>query len=98
MIPRGARPQQERKRIPAAADRALSKPHLPYVFLPPVTPHAPAPRAAIELYYPAPTQTLWDVAKQYGISPDALAEANGLICDAPNEKDSLVGKKFLLIP
>ena len=62
------------------------------------TPHAPAPRAAIELYHPAPTQTLWDVAKQYGISPDALAEANGLICDAPNEKDSLAGKKFLLIP
>ena len=31
------------------------------------TPHAPAPRAAIELYYPAPAQTLWEVAKQYGI-------------------------------
>ena len=62
------------------------------------TPHAPAPRAAIELYYPAPGQTLWDVAKKYGVSPDALCEANGLVCDAPGEKDTLAGKKFLLIP
>ena len=61
-------------------------------------PQAPQPRAAIELYYPAPEQTLWDVAKQYGISPDALCEANGLACDAPGAADSLAGKKFLLIP
>ena len=62
------------------------------------TPHAPVPRAAIELYYPTPSQTLWEVAKQYGISPDALAEANALPCDAPGAADSLAGKKFLLIP
>jgi hypothetical protein len=62
------------------------------------TPRPPVPRAAIELYYPTPEQTLWDVAKQYGISPDALCEANGLTCDAPGAADSLSGKRFLLIP
>jgi len=58
----------------------------------------PQPRATIELYYPAPAQTLWDVAKKYGVSPDALAEANALDADAPAAPDSLAGKRFLLIP
>ena len=61
-------------------------------------PSAPVPRAAIELYYPAPTQTLWDVAKAHGVCPEALAAANALDAEAPGEKDSLSGKKFLLIP
>lgn len=62
------------------------------------TPCELPPRAAIELYYPTPTQTLWDVAKQYGISPDALADANALDADAPAASDSLAGKRFLMIP
>lgn len=62
------------------------------------TPSRPTQRAAIELYYPDADQTLWKIAKQYAVSPDALAEANGIACDAPDKKDSLAGKKFLLIP
>ena len=55
-------------------------------------------RADVELYYPAPGQTLWDVAKHYGIPPEALAELNALPCDAPDDAHSLAGKSFLLIP
>ncbi len=62
------------------------------------TPCAVTPRAAIELYYPTPEQTLWDVAKKHGVSPEALADANGLDADAPGAAGSLSGKKFLLIP
>ncbi len=62
------------------------------------TPCEKEPRAAIELYYPVAQQTLWDVAKSYGVSPAALAEANGLACDAPAAAGSLAGKRFLLIP
>lgn len=56
------------------------------------------PRAAIELYYPELHETLWDVAKKYGVAPDALADANNLVAESPAAKDSLNGKKFLLIP
>ena len=62
------------------------------------TPAPAAPRAAIELYYPTAEQTLWDVAKAHGVSPDALAEANALDADAPAGAASLAGKRFLLIP
>ena len=62
------------------------------------TPCTPEPRSAIELYYPTATQTLWDVAKKYGVSPAALADANALDADAPADADSLEGKRFLLIP
>lgn len=62
------------------------------------TPRKVAPRAAIELYYPEVGQTLWSVAKQYGIPPQALADANALDADAPDDKDSLGGRRFLLIP
>lgn len=61
----------------------------------------PAPareRADMELYYPAPEQTLWDVARRYGIQPEALADANGIACDAPHDARSLAGKSFLFIP
>jgi hypothetical protein len=62
------------------------------------TPCEESPRAAIELYYPTPSETLWDVAKKYGVAPDALAEANGLVADALAAPDSLAGKRFVLIP
>ena len=55
-------------------------------------------RADMELYYPAPTQTLWDVAKHYGIPPESLCESNGLAdSDLPTPCASL-GKAFLFIP
>ncbi|MBO7341917.1 MAG: DUF3794 domain-containing protein, partial [Clostridia bacterium] len=47
------------------------------------TPSPARERADIELYYPAPTQTLWDVAKRYGIAPDTLADANALALGEP---------------
>ena len=50
-----------------------------------------------ELYYPAPGERLWDVAKRYGVSPDALAEKNGISAEAPGDAASLAGKRFLLI-
>ena len=62
------------------------------------TPAPPQERAAIELYYPANGETLWDVAKRYALSPEALADANALDADAPAARDSLSGKSFLLIP
>ncbi|MBE6630343.1 MAG: hypothetical protein E7624_05780 [Ruminococcaceae bacterium] len=62
------------------------------------TPRESTPRAAIELYYPAPGERLWDVAKRYGIPPQVLGDANALDADAPAADDSLGGKKFLIIP
>lgn len=62
------------------------------------TPRAEASRPAIELYYPTPSETLWDVAKRYAIAPQAIADANALDADAPDAADSLGGKKFLIIP
>lgn len=59
------------------------------------TPISARERANIELYYPAPAQTLWDVAKHYGIPPAQLAEANGLADCAP---DAPCAKSFLFIP
>lgn len=53
---------------------------------------------ALEIYYPASHETLWDVAKRYGRAPAELAEANGLDADAPAAPESLGGKAFLLIP
>lgn len=62
------------------------------------TPCEKKARAAIELYYPAARESLWDVAKKHGVSPEALAEANGLVADALAAPDSLAGKRFVLIP
>lgn len=50
-----------------------------------------------EIYYPAPGETLWNVAKRYAIAPDTLAAANGLSGDNPNAPDSLGGKRFILV-
>ena len=58
----------------------------------------PMPRADLEICYPASGDTLWNVSKHYGISPDAIAVANGLSSDAPGEADSLCGVRYLLIP
>ena len=62
------------------------------------TPADPAPRADMEICYPAPGESLWEVGKRYGVSPDSLAQANGLGADAPGETDSLADVKYLLIP
>ena len=62
------------------------------------TPRAEVSRPAIELYYPTPSETLWDVAKRYAIAPQVIADANALDADAPDAADSLGGKRFLIIP
>ena len=58
------------------------------------TPVPAREKADMELYYPASSQSLWDVAKRYGIPPERLCESNDLDCalDAPCEK------RFLFIP
>lgn len=58
----------------------------------------PQPRADLELCYPGTGETLWEVSRRYGISPEALADANGLSADTPGEADSLAGVKYLLVP
>ena len=56
------------------------------------------PRADLEICYPTAGETLWDVGKRYGVSPDGLAAANGLSADAPGDTDSLRDVRYLLIP
>jgi hypothetical protein len=56
------------------------------------------PRADVEICYPAPGETLWEVGKRYGISPDELAGANGLSAEDPNGAGTLAGVKYLMIP
>lgn len=58
------------------------------------TPATARERADIELYYPTSTQTIWEVAKRYGIPPERLCEVNDLDCDA----GAPCGKSFLFIP
>ena len=58
----------------------------------------PKPRADVEICYPAAGETLWKVAKRYGISPDELAGANGLSGEDPNGAGTLAGVKYLMIP
>ena len=58
----------------------------------------PMPRADLEICYPTGEDTLWNVGKRYGVSPDALAAANGLSAEAPGETDSLRDVRYLLIP
>ena len=55
-------------------------------------------RADMELYYPAPGETLWSVAARYGVSPAALSAENGMACEAPGDPASLCGVRRLLIP
>ena len=62
------------------------------------SPCEPTPRAALEICYPDLDDSLWSVGKRYGISPDALAVANGLSADAVGDPASLGGVKYLLIP
>lgn len=63
-----------------------------------LTPAEEPARADIEICYPAAGETLWGVGKRYGVSPAALAEANGLDAQTPNAPDSLAGSVYLLIP
>ena len=58
----------------------------------------PLQRADMELFYPANGDTLWDVARRYGVPSGDLAAANGLASDSPGDADSLLGVKYLLIP
>ena len=62
------------------------------------SPADPLPRADLEICYPTVGETLWDVGKRYGVSPDGLAAANGLSADAPGDTDSLRDVRYLLIP
>ncbi|MBQ8357917.1 MAG: LysM peptidoglycan-binding domain-containing protein [Clostridia bacterium] len=61
-------------------------------------PAEPLSRADLEICYPAAKDTLWDVGKRYGVSPDALATANGISAEAPGSAESLAGVRYLLIP
>lgn len=62
------------------------------------TPASIAPRADLEICYPSAGETLWDVSKRYGVSPETLASANGISAEAPGDARSLVGTKYLMIP
>lgn len=63
-----------------------------------LTPTEAAARADLELCYPTGEDTLWAVAKRYGVAPDAVADANGISPDAPGALGSLAGVRYLLIP
>jgi len=62
------------------------------------TPAAEVRTADMELCYPAPDETLWDVAARYGVSPARIAADNGIEGEAPGRRDSLDGVRWLLIP
>jgi hypothetical protein len=56
------------------------------------------PRLDVEICYPAPADTLWELGKRYAVSPDRIAAANGLAgCDV-SLASSLQGVRCLLIP
>ena len=61
-------------------------------------PAQPIERQDVELCYPGSDETLWEVSKRYGVSPEALAAANGISAEGPGEPGSLGGVCFLLIP
>ena len=61
-------------------------------------PIAPIARADLEICYPAAGDNLWEVGKRYGISPDQIADANGISGEMPGSTASLSGVKYLLIP
>lgn len=54
----------------------------------------PKARGRIVLYYPTPTDTLWDAARKYHISPATLAEENGM--DASPDA-SLKATKYIVV-
>lgn len=62
------------------------------------TPAEPVSRAALEICYPATDDSLWTVGKRYGVSPDALAAANGLSPDGYGSVETLRDVRYLLIP
>lgn len=53
------------------------------------------PQSGITVYYPEKDESLWSVAKKFGISLSELASLNGL--SGQNEKEPIVGKKFIMI-
>ena len=55
-------------------------------------------RADLEICYPCAEDSLWSVCKRYGVSPDALALANGLTGEEPASREALRGVKYLLVP
>lgn len=63
-----------------------------------LAPSAVAPRADLEICYPSSEDSLWSVSKRYGVSPDALAAANGLTVDGYGDSGELGGVRYLLIP
>lgn len=57
-------------------------------------------RSGMTVIYPQRGDTLWSVAKQRRVSPEALCKMNGLdegICAAPNAENSLDGVKCIAI-
>ncbi|MBE6703123.1 MAG: hypothetical protein E7585_06905 [Ruminococcaceae bacterium] len=62
------------------------------------TPGEKRETADMEICYPAPGETLWNVSKRYGVAPVAVANANALSAEAPGAASSLDGVRYLLIP
>ena len=52
-------------------------------------------QTGITVYYPEKDESLWNVAKKFGISMDSLAAQNGL--NSPSAKEPISGKHFLMI-
>lgn len=55
-------------------------------------------RADLEICYPCAGESLWEVSKRYGASPEAIANANALSAEEPGAKSSLDGVRYLIIP
>ena len=55
-------------------------------------------RADLEICYPHAGESLWEVSKRYGTSPEAIAAANAISADAPGAGSSLEGVRYLIIP
>ena len=61
-------------------------------------PAAQQDRADLEICYPHAGESLWEVSKRYGVSPETVANANALSADAPGASGSLEGVRYLIIP
>lgn len=55
-------------------------------------------RADLELCYPKPGSSLWEIAKQYATSPERIAASNGISDENMGDEASLSGVRYLMIP
>lgn len=62
------------------------------------TPAQIVPHADMELCYPGTGDSVWEIGKRYGVSPEELAAANGLPADRVGDAAVLASVKYLLIP